>query len=107
MKKILGIIVLSLLLSGCASPYTKQDSLGEFGQFFEAQTRVLSGRATVEIISLTPKSISFWYKSLYVDLNETTNAAQYHCQKNNLDAVLKKEEDLEYGGEMKAYFECK
>ena len=106
MKKLLGIVVLSLLLSGCVSPYTKQDSLGDFGQFFEAQTRFIGG-ATVEIISLTPKSISFWYKASYVDLMETTNAAQYHCQKNKLDAVLKKEEDLEYGGEMKAYFDCK
>ena len=70
------------------------------------QTRFIGG-ATVEIISLTPKSISFWYKASYVDLMETTNAAQYHCQKNKLDAVLKKEEDLEYGGEMKAYFDCK
>ena len=99
---------MGLLLSGCASPYNKQDSLGEFGQFFETQTRVFGfGNATVEIISLTPKSISFWYKASYVDLMETTNAAQYHCQKNKLDAVLKKEEDLEYGGEMKAYFDCK
>jgi len=106
MKKLLGIIVLGLLLSGCASTKAKQDSLGEFGQFFENQTRVF-GSPTVKIISLTPKSISFWYKDLYVDLMETTNAAQYHCQKIKLDAVLKKDEDQGYGGEMKANFDCK
>ena len=106
MKKLLGIIVLGLLLSGCASTKAKQDSLGEFGQFFENQTRFVGG-ATVKIISVTPKSISFWYKDLYVTLMETTNAAQYHCQKNNFDAVLKKDENLGYGGQMKVNFDCK
>ena len=106
MKKLLGIVVLGLLLSGCASTKAKQDSLGEFGQFFENQTRFVGG-ATVKIISVTPKSISFWYKDLYVTLMETTNAAQYHCQKNNFDAVLKKDENLGYGGQMKVNFDCK
>ena len=105
MIKILKIIAIITLLNGCADVTTQQTSLGEYGQFFEKQTR-LYGSPAVEIVSKTPRSISFWFKQVYVKLSETTNAAQYHCNKNGRDAVLIKEEYLN-NAVTKAYFECK
>tara|TARA_B100000282_G_scaffold274584_1_gene231322 strand:+ start:135 stop:452 length:318 start_codon:yes stop_codon:yes gene_type:complete len=104
-QKIVKILCICVFLSSCADTTTQQSSLGEYGQFFEKQTR-LYGSPAVEIVSKTPKSISFWFKQVYVKLSEATNAAQYHCQKNGRDAVLVKEEYLD-GAVTKAYFECK
>jgi len=95
MKKILGIIVLGLLLSGCTNNTVKETSLGDFSQFFDKQNKRLGG-ATVQIISITPKSLTFWYTYNYVSLMQVTNAAQYHCQKIKLDAILFNDIQLEF-----------
>jgi hypothetical protein len=113
MKKLLGIVVLGLLLSGCASERLtgdKDPELGEYGKFITTQKRLIYGSATVKIISKTPKYISFWSKPLYVELQELTNAAQYHCEKINLDAVIDGEDtagNYEYASEITVNFLCK
>ena len=99
------IIFLFILLSACQSTTKSDPSLGEYGRFIHEQTRYLGG-STVKIINLTPKSITFWYKRVYVSLRELSNASQYHCQKIGRSAVLISDEDQGYGGEMKANFYC-
>ena len=105
MKKFLSILVLGLLLSGCVNNIVKETSLGDFSEFFDKQNKKFGG-ATVKIISMTPKSLTFWYTYDYVSLMEVTNAAQYHCQKIKHDAVLFKDTQSEFFYEKKASFIC-
>ena len=103
MKKLfLGIVVLTMLYCNVS---LAEISLGDLKQFFAEPSRVW-GSPSVKITSKTPKSIKFWYKNVYVNLGEVTNAAQHHCEKSNRDAILFTEEELGYGGEMKAGFIC-
>ena len=112
MKQLLGILVLGLLLSGCETITGPDPSLGEYGKFIEVQTfrHLGSSYRTTKIESITPKSITIFTRPWFVSLQEITNVAQYHCQKNNLDAVLQqpeKEIDWEYDKEATLYFNCK
>ena len=43
----------------------------------------MGGNPTVYLLSQTPASIIFTYKTAFVSLSEVTNAAQWHCEKYN------------------------
>jgi hypothetical protein len=112
MKKAILILLVGLLTSCTTDRLSgdKDPALGEYGKFISEQKRLLYGTTTVKIISKTPKNISFWSKPLYVELQELTNAAQYHCQKIDLDAVIDGEDtagNYEYANEITVNYLCK
>ena len=108
LAKFLYFTFVSLLITSCTSSFyenTPMSELGDLDQFFKNK-RTAMGNPTVNLVSKNAVSVSFIYQSTWVKDYEVANAAQYHCQKHNKNA-LEISDELYNEPYYKVVFECK
>jgi len=81
MKKILGIVVLGLLLSGCKTPKNS-----EVNNFINSDYRVTISNEKAVVILYNP----------YISLTEISKIAKVHCKEYQKEAVLLKKNQSAY-----------
>jgi hypothetical protein len=101
MKKLLGIVVLGLLLSGCQKLQVMDES-GTMKDWDEA----LLDQGQIIVISTDKKKISIMYEPLIVPEEKIKNIAENLCKQNSFGSkveLVSTSIEIEYNKKMKVF----